>query len=155
MFAVSKRGRSLAISKHIFLLHYSAYVFMLKKERRILRTGITDGRPSKKVWIGSNFPGGVSWEWHRGREIGQAGQKTPWQSQSFRGIGCISLNNFIPKCPHPISRGQEASGRMRGLGRHHFHSKIGLSHTQQKLHCIRTFVQSSIRRCLGLLLRVS
>ena len=23
---------------------------------------------------------------------------------------------------------------MRGLGRHHFHSKIGLSHTQQKLY---------------------
>ena len=35
-------------------------VFMLKTERRILRTGITDRRPSKKVWIGSNFPGGVS-----------------------------------------------------------------------------------------------
>ena len=106
---------------------------MLKTERRILRTGITDGRPSKKVWIGSNFPGGVSWEWHRGREIGQAGQKTPWQSQSFRGIGCISLNNFIPKCPHPISQGsREARGMMRGLGRHHFHSKIGLSHALNK-----------------------
>ena len=151
MFAVSKRGRSLAISKHIFLLHYSPYVFMLKKERRILRTGITDGRPSKKVWIGSNFPGGVSWEWHRGE-----GDRASWPKDSL-AISKFSRHRMhIPKCPHPISQGsREARGMMRGLGRHRFLSKIGLSHTQQKLHCIRTFVQSSIRRCLGLLLRVS